>query len=66
MKKKNAKTLKFGKTVVSNLKVNHIKGGSMGSIECPSYHPTVCDGGGSISSQGIRCAVNCGTGTLPV
>jgi hypothetical protein len=65
MKKKNVKSLRFEKTLISNLKSNQVKGGSMGSIECPSYHPTVCDGGGSISSQGFNCAVDC-SGTLPV
>ncbi|WP_298420490.1 hypothetical protein [uncultured Kordia sp.] len=66
MKRKNLKVLRLEKTLVANLKEHTIKGGTMGSIDCPSYHPTVCDGGGSISSQGINCAVNCGTGTLPV
>ncbi len=65
MKKKNVKVLRLEKTLISNLKGNQIKGGSMGSIECPSYHPTVCESDGSISSQGIACAVQCG-GTLPV
>jgi hypothetical protein len=65
MKKKNVKSLRLEKTLISNLRGNQIKGGSMGSIECPTYHPTVCEGGGSISSQGIGCAVQCG-GTLPV
>jgi hypothetical protein len=66
MKKKNVKSLSLEKTLISNLKGNQITGGSMGSIECPSYHPTVCDGGGSISSQGIQCQVQCGGTTLPV
>ena len=66
MKKKNVKSLQFEKTLISNLKSDQLKGGSFGSIDCPSYHPTVCDGGGSISSQGINCAVQCGGTTLPV
>lgn len=65
MKKKNLKVLRLEKTVISSLKEDTVKGGSFGSIECPSYHPTVCDGGGSISSQGLNCAVQC-SGTLPV
>lgn len=65
MKKKNLKVLRFEKTLIANLKGDKIKGGSMGSIECPSYHPTVCDGGGSITSQGFNCAAQC-DGTLPV
>lgn len=65
MKKKNVKSLRLEKTLISNLEGDKLKGGSMGSIECPTYHPTVCDGGGSISSQGINCAFKC-EGTLPV
>ena len=67
MKKKNLKTLKLNKTVISNLKKSQLKGGSMGSIECPSYHPTVCDGngGGMTSAAQMGCVFYC-PGTLPV